>query len=349
MIFALLLMVGAGFGAAFYLKDQLNAPMALTEPEAYTVPGGASLRRILQDFETRGWIRFARLHELSLRYQDKTAIQRGEYQLLPGETSEEAVVRMINGRKIQYSVQFIEGWTFRQFLVALSVNEAVEQTLSGDPEATVREALSIEQSPPEGWFFPDTYLFERGTSDIDILRQAHDRMQEELALAWENRSESAEVETPYEALILASIIERETGAAFERPEIAGVFSRRLAKNMRLQTDPTVIYGLGEDFSGNLTRSHLRRDTPYNTYTRGGLPPTPIANPGKGALEAAVAPEEGTTLFFVARGDGTHQFSDTYEEHNAAVRQFQRFQRRQDYRSSPPAPEAEPGGEGGNGS
>jgi UPF0755 protein len=345
LLLAVLLAVGAGFGAAFYVKDQLDSPMALTSPETYTVPSGASLRRVLGDFEGRGWIRFARAHELWLRYQEKTAIQRGEYQLLPDETSEEAIVRMISGKKIQYSVQFIEGWTFRQFLAALSVNDAVEQTLSDQPEATIREALSIEQSPPEGWFFPDTYLFERGTSDVDILLQAHRRMQEELARAWGSRAESAEVETPYEALILASIIERETGAAFERPEISGVFSRRLSQNMRLQTDPTVIYGLGEDFSGNLTRSHLRQDTPYNTYTRSGLPPTPIANPGRGALEAAVDPAPGTTLFFVARGDGTHQFSDTYEEHNAAVRQFQRFQRRDDYRSAP-APETEPDTEGG---
>lgn len=339
---AVLLMFGAGFGAAFYLKDRIDSPMALTVEQTYTVPSGASLRRVLSDFETKGWIQYARAHELWLRYQEQTAIQRGEYRVSPADTSSDAVNRMIEGRKIQYSVQFIEGWTFRQFLVALAANEAVNHTLTDTDTASVLEALNIDQQHPEGWFFPDTYLFERGTADVDILRQAHQRMQQELSRAWENRSESTQVDTPYEALILASIIERETGAAFERPEIAGVFSRRLAQNMRLQTDPTVIYGLGEDFSGNLTRSHLRQDTPYNTYTRSGLPPTPIANPGRGALEAAVDPAEGTTLFFVARGDGTHQFSDTYEEHNQAVRQYQRFQRRDDYRSAPP-PEEQGGG------
>ncbi|WP_220432475.1 endolytic transglycosylase MltG [Saccharospirillum alexandrii] len=342
IVIAVLLMFGAGFGAAFHLKDRIDSPMALTSEQTYTVPSGASLRRVLSDFESKGWIQYARAHELWLRYQEQTAIQRGEYRVSPADTSSDAVNRMIEGRKIQYSVQFIEGWTFRQFLVALAANEAVDHTLTDTDTASVLEALNIDQQHPEGWFFPDTYLFERGTADVDILRQAHQRMQQELSRAWENRSESTQVDTPYEALILASIIERETGAAFERPEIAGVFSRRLAQNMRLQTDPTVIYGLGEEFSGNLTRSHLRQDTPYNTYTRSGLPPTPIANPGRGALEAAVDPAEGTTLFFVARGDGTHQFSDTYEEHNQAVRQYQRFQRRDDYRSAPP-PEEQGGG------
>ncbi|WP_037337773.1 endolytic transglycosylase MltG [Saccharospirillum impatiens] len=338
IVIAVLLVFGAGFGAVFYIKDRIDAPMAFADPEHYTVPSGASLRRVLNDFEANGWIEYARAHELWLRYQEQTAIQRGEYRLMPGDTSSVAINRMIEGQKIQYSVQFIEGWTFRQFLTTLTANEAIKHTLMGMDTEAVLETLDIDQQHPEGWFFPDTYLFERGTSDVDILRRAHQRMQQELTQAWENRSETTQVNTPYEALILASIIERETGAAFERPQIAGVFSRRLAQNMRLQTDPTIIYGLGDDFSGNLTRSHLRQDTPYNTYTRSGLPPTPIANPGRGALEAAVDPAEGTTLFFVARGDGTHQFSDTYEQHNEAVRQYQRFQRRDDYRSAPPVDE-----------
>lgn len=341
-----LLVIGAGIGAAFYIKDHIDSPMALNTEEIYTVPDGASLRRVLNDFEANGWIQYARAHELWLRFQEQTAIHRGEYRLSPEDTSVSAIAKMINGQKIQHSVQFIEGWTYRQYLTALAANEAVTQTLTDTDAQSVLDALEIDQPHPEGWFFPDTYLFERGTTDVEILKQAYGRMQQELTRAWENRSESTQVDTPYEALILASIIERETGAAFERPEIAGVFSRRLAQNMRLQTDPTVIYGLGEDFSGNLTRSHLRQDTPYNTYTRSGLPPTPIANPGRGALEAAVDPAEGTTLFFVARGDGTHQFSTTYEEHNAAVRQYQRFQRRDDYRSAPPPEtEAEAEGEG----
>lgn len=342
IVILVLLLLGAGVGAAFYLKDRIDAPMALASEQTYTVPSGASLRRVLNDFEAKGWIQFARAHELWLRYQEQVAIQRGEYRVTPGDTSVDAINRMIEGRKIRYSVQFIEGWTLRQFLAALAANEAVRQTLTGKDPKAVADALSLDQPNPEGWFFPDTYLFERGTADVDILRQAHQRMEQELALAWENRADSIQVNTPYEALILASIIERETGAAFERPEIAGVFSRRLARNMRLQTDPTVIYGLGEGFDGNLTRTQLRQDTPYNTYTRSGLPPTPIASPGRGALEAAVDPAAGTALFFVARGDGTHQFSDTYEEHNQAVRQYQRFQRREDYRSAPP-PETQGGG------
>jgi UPF0755 protein len=335
LVIVLLLAIGGGFGAAFYLKDQFDNPMLIDTAQIYNVPAGSSLRRVLGDFEARGWIRFARMHELWLRYREQTAIQQGEYQLMPSDTSIDAVNRMISGRKIQHSVQFIEGWTFKQVLTALAANDELTHTLSDLTQPAIMETLKLEISHPEGWFFPDTYLFERGTDDVNILRRANTRMQQELAQAWEKRADNIQVETPYEALILASIIERETGAAFERPEIAGVFDRRLAQGMRLQTDPTVIYGLGDTFDGNLNRTHLRQDTPYNTYTRTGLPPTPIANPGRGALTAAVNPAGGSTLFFVARGDGTHVFSDTYEEHNAAVRQYQRFRRREDYRSSPP--------------
>jgi UPF0755 protein len=186
----------------------------------------------------------------------------------------------------------------------------------------------------EGWVFPDTYFFEKGTTDLELLQTAYEQMQRVLEEEWDDRAENAEVNSSYEALILASIIEKETGAAYERPMISGVFTKRLQLGMRLQTDPTVIYGLGESFDGNLTRTHLRADTPYNTYTRKGLPPTPIANPGREAIRAAVNPEITNAIFFVAKGDGTHHFSETYEEHNAAVRQYQRFGRRSDYQSSP---------------
>lgn len=343
LIGLILLSLVAATGLAFHVRDQLTTPLAIDEPTLYQVASGASVRSVLAEFESRGWVEQARLLELWLRYREQTAIQRGEYRLQPTETAVEAVQRMVAGEKVLRSVSFIEGWTFRQIRAALARQEHLNQTLEGLDDAQVIERLGLEIDHPEGWFFPDTYLFEGGRDDAEILRRAHEKMRAELDRAWARRADGRVVDTPYQALILASIVEKETGAASERAQIAGVFSRRLARGMRLQTDPTVIYGLGEAYDGNLTRADLRGDTPYNTYTRSGLPPTPIASPGRGALEAAVDPGDGSALFFVARGDGTHVFSDTYEEHRAAVRQYQRFGRREDYRSAPPesAEEVEP--------
>lgn len=330
----------AGAGLALYARDQLTSPLAFSEATPYQVEDGASLKRVLNDFSGRGWIGNPRIHEIWLRLTDQTAIQRGEYLLQPDESPSQAVARMVAGDKVLRSVQFIEGWSFAQIRAALMTQEHLRQTLPALSDQAVAEHLGIEHSNPEGWFFPDTYLFERGLADVEVLRRSYQKMQSELDRAWAMRADDRAIETPYEALILASIIEKETGAAFERPQISGVFSRRLLQGMRLQTDPTVIYGLGEDYNGNLTRADLLRDTPYNTYRRGGLPPTPIASPGRGALEAAVNPDDGSTLYFVAKGDGTHLFSDTYDEHRAAVREYQRFgRRRDDYRSAPPPEDA----------
>ncbi|WP_198650568.1 endolytic transglycosylase MltG [Saccharospirillum mangrovi] len=339
LIAIVLLGMIATVGMALYLRDQLTQPLSLTEATLYQVEDGASLKRVLNDFQKRGWLSEPRLHEYWLRLTDQTAIQRGEYRLQPNETPSDVVARMVAGDKVMRSVQFIEGWNFRQIRAALAAQEHLQQTLPELSDPAVAELLGIDHSNPEGWFFPDTYLFERGLADTEVLRRSYQKMQAELERAWAMRSELRAIETPYEALILASIIEKETGAAFERPQISGVFSRRLQQGMRLQTDPTVIYGLGDSYNGNLTRDNLRRDNPYNTYRRGGLPPTPIASPGRGALEAAVNPDDGLALYFVAKGDGTHLFSATYEEHQAAVRQYQRFgRRRDDYRSAPPPDE-----------
>lgn len=337
-IFLVLLIVAMAIGMTYYVRDQLNAPLALDEPVIYQVSKGASIRRVLGDFEQRGWIEEARVPEFWLRYQQQTNIHQGEYRLKPGDTALDVAQRMVEGIKIQRSVKFIEGWNFAQIRSAMEVNEYLTPTLAELSGQEVLERLGLEVEHPEGWFFPDTYYFERGTTDADLLRRAYAKMVRELEQAWAERSDNAVVETPYEALVLASIVEKETGVPEERAQIAGVFSRRLEQGMRLQTDPTVIYGLGSDFDGNLTRTLLRRDTPYNSYTRTGLPPTPIASPGREALNAAVNPAPGSSLFFVARGDGSHVFSDTYEEHNAAVRHFQRFNRTDDYRSSPPPEE-----------
>ncbi len=205
----------------------------------------------------------------------------------------------------------------------------------------IMEAMGAKGAHPEGRFFPDTYLFTSSETDLDLLRRAFERMEEVLAAEWQAKAENLPYDSPYDALIMASIVERETGAVHEREEVAGVFVRRLEKGMRLQTDPTVIYGMGEKYQGRITRKDLRTHTDYNTYRIDGLPPTPIALPGREAIHAALNPAEGDTLYFVARGDGTHKFSKTLAEHQKAVRAFQ-LNRRSDYRSSPaPSPAPSP--------
>jgi UPF0755 protein len=233
---------------------------------------------------------------------------------------------------VHYRLTLPEGITLARALDILWQHEQVTRTLSDASDPRLRMLVAPYDSP-EGLFFPDSYDFPRGTTDLDILQRAFERMQLVLEREWLNRSAGLPLETPYEALVLASIVERETGVPRERGTIAGVFVRRLQKRMRLQTDPTVIYGLGPDFDGNLRRSHLRdEDNAYNTYRRHGLPPTPIALPGLAALQAALHPEPGDALYFVARGDGSHHFSATLREHNEAVKRYQ-LQRRADYRST----------------
>jgi UPF0755 protein len=324
----------ATLGYGNYVFNEIRLPLNIDENAVYTVENGSNLRKVLQDFADNGWITQPKAAELWLRYLDKTAIKRGDYQLTPELNALSAIEKMIAGKKILNSIAFIEGHRFSEYLATLKANEYVAHTIN---ELSIDEImLNIDPNikHPEGWFFPDTYYFEKGTSDIELLKTAYQRTQRVLAEEWAKKSDQAAVKTPYEALILASIIEKETGAAFERPMISGVFTRRIEKGMRLQTDPTVIYGVGESFSGNLTRTHLRTDTPYNTYTRNGLPPTPIAGAGREAINAALNPAEGNTIFFVAKGDGTHYFSVTLSEHNAAVRKYQRFGRRDDYQSAP---------------
>ena len=250
------------------------------------------------------------------------SIKAGEYQIDAGISLIRLLERFVQGDVISYSITFVEGWTFRQFRDQLQRHPKLRHSLNDKSDAEIMSALGHAQLFAEGRFFPDTYVFSADTSDLDILRQAFAKMEHELADAWENREHGLVLQNMHEALILASIVEKETGKAEERRMIAGVFHNRLVKNMRLQTDPTVIYGLGGDFDGNLTKAHLQTDTPYNTYTRFGLPPTPIANPGVQALRAAVNPADTSALYFVSRGDGSHQFSQTLQQHNAAVSKYQ---------------------------
>ena len=250
-------------------------------------------------------------------------IQAGEYAITAGILPLQLLQHMTQGRVIQYTLTVVEGWTMKQMLEAIRAHDKIDQTLPPSLDgAAVMEQLGFPGMHPEGRFYPDTYHFPAGTTDVAFLRRAYEAMVRLLAVEWEARSADTPLKTSYEALILASIIEKETALSQERAEIAGVFVRRLRRGMRLQTDPTVIYGLGDQFDGNLRKADLRRDTPYNTYTRKGLPPTPIAMPGKDAIHAALHPAPGSSLYFVSRGDGSHYFSATFEEHNAAVRRYQ---------------------------
>ena len=238
-----------------------------------------------------------------------------------------------SGDVVQHRVTLVEGWNFRQVRAALAQHAVLQHTLGEVSDSELMRQLDQANVHPEGQFFPDTYNFVRGQSDFDILRQANQRLQKVLAEEWAQRAEDLPYRSPYEALIMASIIEKETGVAHERDEIAGVFMRRLAIGMLLQTDPTVIYGMGERYTGKITRADLRRPSAYNTYVISGLPPTPIAMVGREAIYAALHPKPGKSLYFVARGDGSHVFSNSLAEHNKAVREYQ-LKRRADYRSSP---------------
>lgn len=327
---------------AGYGYHWLNSPLELPpEGRVYELQTGETLGHLAAHLEQDGVLRHARALRLYARLSDATQVQAGEYRLEP-DTSPLELLDMLNrGDAILHQVTLVEGWTFDQAVAALHAQDNIRALLKDRTPDQQLELLGLDIEHPEGWFFPDSYRYVSGTSDVDILRGAHRRMGTLLAQLWQERAEDLPYDSPYEALIMASIIERETGAPWERQDIAGVFVRRLQIGMRLQTDPTVIYGMGSDYRGRITRQDLRTPTPYNTYTISGLPPTPIALPGRDALFAALNPADGEALYFVARGDGTHAFSRTLEEHNRAVREYQ-LQRREGYRSTPPpaAPEAD---------
>ncbi|WP_278401063.1 endolytic transglycosylase MltG [Stutzerimonas kunmingensis] len=318
----------------------LEQPLAVTdEALLLDVRPGDTPSGVLQRLEAEGvledafWLRL--YWRLNLSGQ---SLHTGEYRLSPTMTARDMIGLWQRGEVVQYSLTLVEGWNFRQLRSALQNQPKLEQTLGGLTDAEIMSRIGASGQHPEGRFFPDTYRFTRGTSDADLLRRAYARLEQVLEEEWQQRAEGLPYKDAYQALIMASIIEKETGVPGERGEIAGVFVRRLARGMLLQTDPTVIYGMGENYKGRITRTDLRTPTPYNTYTNAGLPPTPIAMVGREAIHAALHPADGTSLYFVARGDGSHVFSDTLNQHNRAVREYQ-LKRRADYRSSPPPRQA----------
>ncbi len=319
------------------MSETLTLPNeTLTLPnDSYTltVPVGSNLNQLAAELEAEGLLSDVWPLKIFARLNNRGRIRAGEYEFAAGMTVLDLLEKLESGDIKYYQITFPEGLTLGEWLLLLQARENLQHT-PGLDAAGVGAALGIASSNPEGWFAPDTYSFAAGDSELSLLRRAYQKMQVQLASLWQNRASNLPYQSPYEALIMASIIEKETGAAGERSAIAGVFVRRLQKGMRLQTDPTVIYGLGDTYTGNLRRKHLRSPSPYNTYRIKGLPPTPIANPGAAAIEAALHPAEGKALYFVARGDGGHYFSNNLAEHQRAVRQYQINQRRKDYRSSP---------------
>ncbi len=308
------------------MQKSLDSPVTLQEnPTTFVVNAGDNMKIIshklsqIKVYDHPEFLRLStRLRELDNR------IQAGEYEITQGMTPNDFLTMVTEGRVVQHSITLVEGWTFDQVLNALAAKDDLKKELSGLTQDQIMFKLNRPEEHPEGRFFPDSYFYTVGSSDFDILKRAYEAMETNSQKLWAAREKDLPYKSLYEAMIMASIIEKETGRADERPTIAGVFVRRLQKNIKLQTDPTVIYGIGSTYDGNITRKHLTTDTPYNTYTRKGLPPTPIAMFGAASLEAALHPEKGDTLFFVAKGDGTgsHYFSVTFKEHDAAVKKYQ---------------------------
>jgi UPF0755 protein len=312
----------AAVGAAWWWLDK---PLVLLKPSVeMSIESGATPREVAD-----AWVKAGVATSPTLLYEwfrwsgQARRIRAGSYAIEPGVTPTTLLDKMVRGDEVLETVRFVEGWTLRQLRDALAKAPQLQASTRGLTDAQLMAALGAPGVAAEGRFFPDTYAYSRGVSDLTVLKRAHESMQRQLAQAWEQRDPATPLKSIDEALILASIVEKETGQRSERGLIAGVFANRLRVGMPLQTDPTVIYGLGEAFDGNLRKRDLLADGPYNTYTRPGLPPTPIALPGKESLLAAVKPAPTKALYFVARGDGTSQFSETLAEHNRAVEQFQR--------------------------
>lgn len=305
----------------------LNAPLPQHGDAVVLFERGQSLHALMRQMTEAGQFPRGRTRHAVAAYARMTDIasrlKAGEYVIEPGTTPLQFLQQLERGDVRQYRLTLVEGWSFREMMQVIGMHPAVRSTLRGDDLGTAAmAAIGKPELHPEGQFLPDTYQITRGTTDVAVLKRAHAAMRNALGEAWAKRAANIPLKSPEQALILASIIEKETGVARERPEIAGVFTRRLQRGMRLQTDPTVIYGIGPSFDGNIRRKDLRTDTPYNTYTRAGLPPTPICMPGRAALLAAVNPAPGKSLYFVSRGDGSHQFSNTLAEHNRAVARYQ---------------------------
>ncbi len=323
------LLIGIGLLAAIAFSGWIAwfayKPLSLpATPFQLTITPGTSLKGLAAQLKKTGMLEEGTRFRILGRVMGYASrVQSGTYSFDKPLTPMALYDKLVRGEVIQAAILLVEGWNIREVRQELARHPQLEHKLVDMTDREMLAAIGAEENHPEGLFFPDTYFFNPGSNDIDILRRAYQMQKKKLNNAWETRSPGLPYSVPYEALIMASIIEKETGAAHERPLIAAVFVNRINKAMRLQTDPTVIYGLGATFDGNLRKADLQRDTPYNTYTRKGLPPTPIAMPGEAAIRAALNPARSDALYFVSRGDGTHVFSTTLDAHNHAVNRYQR--------------------------
>ena len=322
---AVLLLLAAGAAAIYWHRvgTIMAAPGPHQQPVQLVVKAGTTANGVLQELERLGALSDRRAVQVELRLRGAPTIKTGRYEIAAYASPRDILRQLQEGRVVLETLTVIEGWTFAEMRRAVEQHPQIRVTLRDQDVAGIMKAIGREGEHPEGRFFPDTYRFAAGTTDLDLYALAYRKLAETLEAAWQTRAANLPLASSYEALILASIVEKETGLASERARIAGVFVTRLRRNMRLQTDPTVIYGLGAAYDGNIRQRDLRGDTPYNTYTRAGLPPTPIALPSSEAIVAATRPLETGDIFFVATGigDGSHEFSDTLEKHNAAVQRY----------------------------
>ena len=305
------------------MQLQLDQPLNVRQAQILNIKQGTSLKAIAHELARRNWFE----HPNYLVYAGRSnglagSIKAGEYEIKPGLTGRQFLSLIVSGKVVQYSITIPEGWTFKQILKAVAANQHLVHTIDGADDNAIMAMLGHSGQQAEGRFFPDTYLFPAGTKDVDFLKRAYNTMDRVLAEEWQQRAVGLPYHNPYQALIMASIIEKETALPEERYKIAGVFVRRLQRGIKLQTDPTVIYAVGDAFNGDITNRDLNLDSPYNTYRHAGLPPTPIAAPGRESIRAALQPAEGDELYFVATGDGRHVFSATLAEHNRAVAKYQ---------------------------
>ncbi|MGH8224852.1 MAG: endolytic transglycosylase MltG [Gammaproteobacteria bacterium] len=322
LLFLLFCIIAAWCGYTWWRLNSQPLPAA-SAGMVFTVTKGENLARLASDLSARGVLEHAWDLELLARLRGKSAhIQAGEYRIAPSVSVNGLLGMMVRGDVLLHNFTIVPGTTFQQIFSALESNPIFKHDLQGLPEGAVMTRLGHSGEQAEGRFFPDTYAFPRGTSDVAVLARAYAAMDKHLAAAWAGRAQDVTLTTPYQALIVASIVEKETAVPEEREKIAGVFERRLQRGMHLDADPTVIYGLGDAYTGKLTRRGLASDTPYNTYLHRGLPPTPICMPGLATIEAALHPAAGTALYFVAKGDGTHVFSDTLAEQQRMIRKYQ---------------------------
>ncbi|QBY05797.1 endolytic transglycosylase MltG [Thalassotalea sp. HSM 43] len=321
LIFIVLGLLAAG-GMYAYVDAQLQKPINISQQTLYQLNKGKSYHHLVKDFNDKGWLTSTLPFRVYAKlYPAKTNVKSGSYLLDADMNMLDIITLMNSGKEAQFKLTFVEGTTFKQWLLQLSETPHIKQTLQDKSQQQVLSLITEQYTHPEGLFFPDTYQYTASMSDIDILRNAHQRMMQELDDSWQGRAKKLPYKNVYEALIMASLIEKETGKLSEQPLIASVFISRLNKGMRLQTDPTIIYGLGDRYTGDITYANIREKTAYNTYRINGLPPTPIAMPGKSAIEASMHPAQSQYLYFVSKGNGEHYFSKTLQEHNKAVDKY----------------------------